>query len=176
MEDIRGITAIFTGDGKGKTTAALGVVARSLGYGWKCRMIQFIKGTMQSGEHALAERLAPNLEIIQTGLGFTWLPDASSEDHERNAQEGIELAEQSLASGEYAVIVLDEILYAITASLVTVEQVEHLIDIRPKHIHLILTGRGAPDRLIEKADLVTSMQCVKHPMQKGISAQKGMDY
>ena len=176
MRDIKGITAIFTGDGKGKTTAALGVVARALGHGGRCVVVQFIKGKQRSGEHAFAERLAPGLEIVQTGRGFTFLPDVAREDHESGALDGLALAERSLLSGECAVVVLDEVLYAIKADLVTVEQVERLMNLRPEHTHLILTGRGAPDRLVEKADLVTNMECVKHPMRAGIPAQKCLDY
>ncbi len=176
MPDFIGITAIFTGDGKGKTSAALGVTLRAMGHGGKCKVIQFIKGTTNCGEHVMSERLAPDLDIVMTGKGFTWLPDTPHEEHVRCALEGMELAETALRSGDYAVVVLDEILYALKANLVDVESVERLIDLRPKTTHLILTGRGAPERLIEKADMVTSMECIKHPMKAGISAQKCMDY
>ncbi len=176
MEEVRGITAIFTGDGKGKTSAALGVVARSVGHGKKCIIIQFIKGRRRSGEHYLAERLAPDLEIVMTGRGFTWLADVSREEHEKSAQQGLELAERAITSGEYAVVALDEILYALKSGLVTVEQIERLMDLRREHCHLLLTGRGAPERLIAKADLVTNMQAVKHHKQAGVPAQKCMDY
>lgn len=176
MDQVKGITAIFTGDGKGKTSAALGVVARSLGHGKKCKVIQFIKGRKRSGEHYLAERLAPDLEIVMTGKGFTWLTDVSREDHEKSAQEGLKLAEEAITSGEYAVVALDEILYALKSGLVKIEQVERLMDLRPEGSHLILTGRGAPERLIEKADLVTSMQMIKHHKQAGVPAQICMDF
>ncbi|VAX16002.1 Cob(I)alamin adenosyltransferase [hydrothermal vent metagenome] len=176
MEEAKGITVIFTGDGKGKTSAALGVVARSLGHGKKCKIIQFIKGRRRSGEHYLAERLAPDLEIVMSGKGFTWLADVSREDHETQAQEGLKLAEEAITSGRYAVVALDEILYALRSGLVKIEQVEKLIDLRPEGSHLVLTGRDAPQRLIDKADLVTNMQVIKHPKQAGIPAQKCMDY
>jgi len=176
MERAKGITVIFTGDGKGKTSAALGVVARSLGHGNKCLVIQFIKGRRRSGEYYLAKKLKPDLEIVMTGKGFTWLADVPREDHERMAQEGVKLAEEAMTSGRYAVVALDEILYALRSGLVKIEQVERLIDLRPEGSHLVLTGRGAPQRLIDKADLVTSMQVIKHPKQAGIPAQKCMDY
>lgn len=176
MEEVKGITAIFTGDGKGKTSAALGVIARSLGHGKKCKIIQFIKGRRLSGEHYLAERLAPDLEIVMTGKGFTWLADVSREEHEKSAQDGLKLAGEAITSGEYAVVALDEILYALKSGLVKIEQVEWLMDLRLEGSHLILTGRGAPQRLIDKADLVTSMQVIKHHKQTGVPAQICMDY
>ncbi|VAX25866.1 Cob(I)alamin adenosyltransferase [hydrothermal vent metagenome] len=171
-----GITAIFTGDGKGKTSAALGVVFRALGHDMNCKIIQFIKGDKRTGELALMERLKPGLDIEQTGKGFTWKKNISQHEHRKAAQAGIRLAAEAIASDEWSVIVLDEVLYAIKAGLVTVEQIEELIDLKPAGKHLILTGRGAPKRLIDKADMVTSMENVKHPMQAGITAQKGMDY
>ncbi|MDH4183668.1 MAG: cob(I)yrinic acid a,c-diamide adenosyltransferase [Nitrospinota bacterium] len=177
MDDQRvGLTVIFTGDGKGKTSAALGVVARCLGHGGKCKMIQFIKGRIVSGESLLPPRLAPDLEISQVGRGFTWLEDVPKEEHARAAQEGVQMARQALESGQYDVVALDEILYALKAGLVTVEQIEELIGAKPAQCHLILTGRGAPQRLIDKADLVTSMTSVKHHKDAGIKAQKCLDF
>lgn len=167
---------VFTGEGKGKTSAALGVALRSLGRGGRCRIIQFIKGDRPTGESMFAEKMAPALEIIRVGRGFTWLPDTPRKEHERAAREGLLLAERTLASGEYTVVVLDEILYAVGAKLVTVEQVERLMDMRPESTHLILTGRGATDRIVEKADMVTRMEAVKHPMSKGVPAQPHLDY
>ncbi len=174
--EFKGLTVIFTGDGKGKTSAALGVMCRCLGHGFRAKVIQFIKGGMDTGELHLAERLAPDLDIEQVGLGFTWLDDNSAEEHKKAAKKGLDLAEEALLSGEYKTVVLDEIFYALKAGLVTVEQVEKIIDIKPPDTHLVLTGRGAPEKLIEKADLVTDMHDVKHPARKGIPAQKCMDY
>ncbi len=175
-EKHRGITAIFTGDGKGKTSAALGVVFRALGHDMDCNIIQFIKGDKRTGELSLMKRLGPGLQITQTGKGFTWKKGVSQEEHRQAAKKGIKLAADAIASDKWMVIVLDEILYALKADLVTVEQIEELIDLKPAHKHLILTGRGAPKRLIDKADMVTSMENVKHPMQAGIAAQKGIDF
>ena len=117
-EERVGLTVIFTGDGKGKTSAALGVVARCVGHGGRCKMIQFIKGSMQTGEVNLGKTLAPNLEITQVGRGFTWLADVPREGHVQAAHEGLEMAKAALASGEYDLVVLDEILYALKAGLV----------------------------------------------------------
>lgn len=174
-EQFHGITAIFTGEGKGKTSAALGVVCRALGHGCRIMIIQFIKGAMTTGEVELSKRL-PELNIVQVGRGFTWEEDVPEEEHRKAAQEGVRLAGEALASGEYRTVVLDEILYALGQGLVSVEQVENLIEKKPPQAHLVLTGRGAPERLIEKADLVTEMRAVKHPAQAGIPAQRCMDY
>ncbi|MDH5677208.1 MAG: cob(I)yrinic acid a,c-diamide adenosyltransferase [Nitrospinota bacterium] len=175
-EERVGLTVIFTGDGKGKTSAALGVVARCVGHGGRCKMIQFIKGSMKSGEAGLGKTLAPNLEIEQVGRGFTWLADVPREEHIQAAREGLELARAALVSGVYDLVALDEILYALRAGLVEVEQIEGLIEAKPARTHLILTGRGAPQRLIDRADMVTSMTMVKHHSSAGIKAQKCMDF
>ena len=175
-ENITGLTVIYTGTGKGKSTAALGAVFRALGHGFKCKVIQFIKGKMDTGELHLAQKLSPDLEIVQVGKGFTWTKDHPAEEHTAAAQEGVKMAMDDLASGKYGLIVLDEIIYALGGKLVSVEQVKELIDNKPAGTHLILTGRGAPPELVEKADLVTSMTEIRHPMKKGIPAQKGLDY
>lgn len=175
-EEITGITAIFTGEGKGKTSAALGVVMRAIGHGCKCRIVQFIKGRRVSGELNLTEKLAPNFVIDRSGRGFTWRKSVTRDEHADAAREGLVMAEEALISGEYGVVVLDEILYALKAGLVAVEEIERLIEMKPARVHLILTGRGAPERLIEKADMVTSMENIKHPKQAGIAAQQCMDY
>ncbi len=174
--DIQGLTVIFTGNGKGKTSAALGVVFRALGHGFKCRVIQFIKGSMDTGELHLAARLAPELSIVQTGLGFTWKKEHAFEQHVQAARKAIEMAREDIASGAWDVVLLDEILYALNGNLITLGDIEGLIAAKPEGTHLILTGRGAPPELIEKADMVTSMEPVKHPISKGIPAQKGLDF
>jgi len=174
--EIRGLTVVFTGDGKGKTSAALGGALRCLGHGYRVKVIQFIKGEIKTGELRLAERLKPDLDITQAGRGFTWLDDHSGEEHKKAAGEGFEMALKALESDEYKTVVLDEIFYALQAGLVTEEQISALIDRKPPETHLVLTGRAAPESIIVKADLVTSMQDIKHPSQKGIPAQKGMDY
>lgn len=174
--DIKGLTVIFTGDGKGKTSAALGVVLRALGHGFKCKVIQFIKGGMESGELHLDKEFSGKFEIVQAGLGFTWLEDHTMDEHKIAAQQGLEMATLDLASNAYQVLVLDEILYALNKKLVSLEQLEKLISRKPERTHLILTGRGVPPELIDKADMITSMEAVKHPMKKGIPAQKGLDF
>jgi cob(I)alamin adenosyltransferase len=172
----RGLTVIFTGPGKGKTTAALGVAFRALGHGYKCKIIQFIKSSGNTGELMLAERLAPQMEILQTGLGFTWLKEHDPEEHRQAAQAGLRVAQEVLEQGDCKVVVLDEILYALGKSLVTLDDVIGLVGKKQPHAHLILTGRGAPPELVAMADMVTTMEAVKHPYQAGIPAQKGLDF
>jgi cob(I)alamin adenosyltransferase len=172
----RGLTVIFTGPGKGKTTAALGVAFRALGHGYRCKIIQFIKSNRNTGELMLAERLAPQMEIVQTGLGFTWLKGHTPEEHREAAQAGLRLAQEVLERGDCKVVVLDEILYALGKSLVTLDEALALIGKKQPHVHLILTGRGAPPELVAMADIVTTMEAAKHPFQAGIPAQKGLDF
>jgi cob(I)alamin adenosyltransferase len=175
-ETVRGLLVIFTGDGKGKTTAALGTVFRALGHGFKCRIIQFIKGTMDTGELHSAAEFGEMLEIIRVGEGFTWDRSVPREKHEEAAKEGLEIAADSLESGGWRVVVLDEILYALGAKLVALEDIKSIIRKKPADVHLILTGRGAPPELIDLADMVSEIRAVKHPFEKGIPAQKGVDF
>lgn len=172
----RGLTVIFTGSGKGKTSAALGVAFRALGHGYRCKIIQFIKSRGNTGELMLAERLAPQMEIIQTGLGFTWLKEHTPEEHRKAALAGLRIAQEVLERGDCKVVVLDEILYALGKSLVTLDEVMALIGKKQPHAHLILTGRGAQPELVAMADMVTTMEAAKHPFQAGIPAQKGLDF
>ncbi|GMT42939.1 MAG: cob(I)alamin adenosyltransferase [bacterium] len=174
--EVRGLTVIFTGNGKGKTSAALGVVLRALGHGFRCKVIQFIKGEMDSGELHLAGKFGGEFEIAQSGRGFTWLKDHTVEEHKAAAQDGLRMASTDMLSENYRVLVLDEILYALTKELVTLKQLYELIGKKPPSTHLILTGRAAPSELIEKADMVTSMESIKHPFKSGIPAQKGLDF
>jgi cob(I)alamin adenosyltransferase len=172
----KGLTVIFTGDGKGKTSAAVGVVARALGHGFKCKVIQFIKADKNTGEYNLLTKLAPDVEIEQYGRGFTWKKEHSREEHISAAKQGVNAAVADMASGKYRLLVLDEILYALGNGLVGLGEVVSLVKNKPDDMHLVLTGRGAPKDLIELADMVTEMRPVKHPMEKGIPAQKGLDY
>ncbi len=174
-KDVQGLTVVFTGDGKGKTSAAIGVVLRSLGHSLKCKMIQFIKGTIDSGEIHIADKFGDNFKISRVGKGFTTARKYTQEEHKEAAQKGIE---EAVADMEHGVdlLVLDEILYALGKDLVSLEQILEIIDMKPAKMHLILTGRGLPKELEEKADLVTTMQATKHPFTAGIPAQKGLDY
>ena len=172
---VTGLTVIFTGDGKGKTSAAFGTVFRALGHGMKCKVIQFIKGTMDTGELHSAKRFEDILEVVRVGEGFTWQEGKPRAEHVNAARKGLELAKEALA-GDYGVLVLDEIIYAIRAGLVTIEDVLGLVALKPATMHLVLTGRDVPRELAECADMVSEIRPVKHPFEKGIPAQKGLDF
>ncbi len=174
----RGLVHVYTGEGKGKTTAALGMALRSVGHGYKVAVVQFIKGTMRTGEREAAKMLAPYLDWTTSGRGFTSGPwnVATEEEHREAAQHAFRTAEEKLTSGEFHMVILDEVLGAIKAGLVTVKQVLSLIRQKPPRVHLVLTGRDAPPEIVDAADLVTEMRPVKHPYGQGIVAQKGVEF
>ena len=183
MSSRRGLIILYTGNGKGKTTAALGMTLRALGHGWRVLVIQFFKGDwpVVFGELEMAKRLAPQLEVLQLGKGFVkHMGDAKPfEEHLAAAQDALRVAREKIVSGAYDLIVLDEIIYAIDyagVQLVSLEEVLRLLDAKPPLLHLILTGRNAPQALIDRADLVTEMREIKHPWQRKIPAQEGIDY
>jgi len=169
---------VFTGDGKGKTTAALGTVVRAYGYGWKVYILQFIKGTWHYGEMDGIKALEPAVEMEQLGKGFYKIldDDLPEEEHKKAAVAAVERAREKIQSGKYKLVVLDEIINAVDLELITVEDVLGLIKDKPKDVHLILTGRGAKPEIIEACDLVTEMKEIKHPFQKGLKAKKGIDF
>ena len=179
----RGLTIVYTGPGKGKTTAALGMALRALGHGWRVLVIQFFKGDwpVVYGEVEMGKRLAPQFEVLQLGRGFVkHMGDAKPfEEHLAAAKDALKVARERIASGAYDLIVLDELIYAIDyagVQLVTLEEVLGLLDAKPPMLHLVLTGRNAPQALIDWADLVTEMREIKHPWQQKIPAQVGVDY
>jgi len=179
----RGLLIVYTGNGKGKTSAAMGAVLRALGHGWKVLVIQFFKGDwpVVFGEVEMGHRLAPQLEVLQLGKGFVkHMGDKKPfAEHVEAAREALRTAKEKIASGAYDLIVLDEIIYAIDyagVQLVSVEEVLELVAAKPPSLHLILTGRNAPQALIDRADLVTEMREIKHPWQQKIPAQQGIDY
>ena len=179
----RGLTIVYTGNGKGKTTAALGAVLRALGHGWRVLVIQFFKGDwpVVFGEVEMGKRLAPQLEILQLGKGFVnAMGDKKPfDEHLAAANDALRIAKERITSGAYDLILLDELIYAIDyagVQLVTLEEVLELLDAKPPSLHLILTGRNAPQAIIDRADLVTDMREIKHPWQRKIPAQQGIDY
>ena len=172
-----GLILVNTGNGKGKTTAALGMALRAWGQGMKVLVLQFIKGGWKYGELKAAEKLGPNFEIRQMGEGFIKGPgDQSLEEHRQAAAEALAAANTEIISGKYDLIILDEILYAINYGLVTLSDTLDLMAKKPEGLHLVLTGRNAPPEIIEQADLVTEMREIKHHYTKGISAQKGIEF
>ena len=173
-----GLTIVYTGKGKGKTTAALGIALRATGYAKKICMIQFIKGSCHYGEMYSSKRLEPEFEMVAIGKGFVGIMDdkSSKEEHEQIAKEAIKISTEKIQSGKYDIIILDEINYAINLGLVKIEDVLNLIKSKPLELDLILTGNYAKDEIIELADLVTEMREIKHPFQQGIKAKKGIDF
>lgn len=169
-----GLVIVNTGNGKGKTTASLGLILRAWGQGMKTVMLQFIKTkTSNFGENKAAKKL--NIEIVPLGAGFTWL----SRDIERDkalAREGWEIARKHLQSEEYDVVVLDELTYTMKYGWLPVEEVLEALRQRPTWQHVVITGRDAPEELIEYADLVTEMREIKHPYKRGIKAQSGIEF
>ena len=172
-ETPRGLVIVYPGDGKGKTTAALGLAMRAIGHGVRVAVVQFIKEVV-CGEHQVAGRLAPDLEIFRMGKGF--VPGAPTAEHLAAAREALEFVRQALRGGRYGVVVADEVLTAVGLHLLTEAEVESLLADRPPPVHLVLTGRGAWPGLIDRADLVTEMRAVKHPFDKGVTAQPGVDF
>lgn len=172
----KGLIIVHTGSGKGKTTAALGLGFRAVGNGLKVLMVQFIKGSWHYGELDAAETLGENFQIRPMGKGFVKLGGEPDPEQVQAAEEAWAYAREKLLSGEYDMIILDEINYAISYGLVKVEPVVEALQQKPEDIHLVLTGRNAPPQIVELADLVTEMREVKHPYQKGIDAQRGIEY
>ena len=171
----RGCVQVYTGNCKGKTTAALGLAFRAVGRGLKVIMIQFMKGGGPYGEHLAAARLAPELTIIATGReGWIDRENPAQED-KRLAAEAFALAREKLLSGDYDLVILDEINGAVGFGLIPVEELLELIRLRPPLVELVLTGRNADERVIAAADLVTEMREVKHYYQAGVLARIGIE-
>lgn len=170
---------IFTGNGKGKTTAALGQAMRAVGEGKKVLMVQFIKGPWKSGEDFLAEGLAPNFKLVKMGKGFVGIlgDTLPRKEHEKAADDALEYARKEAGTGNWNLLILDEINNALQLGLLLKEDVLEFIDeVKDKIEHLILTGRDAIPELIEKADLVTEMRDIKHPYTKGVKGKRGLEY
>lgn len=170
----RGLLIINTGDGKGKTTAALGVIFRALGRGIQCGVVQFIKGKWETGEKKFAQTL-PQLSFHVMGLGFTWDSDNLDQDKQA-ARLAWQKAQEMMNDGCHKIIILDEITYAFHYNWLSVDEVISTLQERPKDVHVILTGRRCPEPLCEMADLVSVIDSRKHPFQAGLPAQKGIDF
>jgi cob(I)alamin adenosyltransferase len=170
----QGLVVVYTGHGKGKTTAALGIVFRALGRGMRVAVVQFIKGKWKTGERLFADGLA-GLEFHVMGLGFTWESDDLSRDAAAAAAAWT-VARGFIESGERDVVVLDEITYALHYGFVPLDDVLATLRGRPSHVHVVITGRNAPEALVDAADLVTEMRPVKHPYERGVPAQIGIDF
>ncbi|GAC1538385.1 MAG: cob(I)yrinic acid a,c-diamide adenosyltransferase [Polyangiales bacterium] len=174
VSERRGLLGVYTGHGKGKTTAALGMVFRALGRGMRVTVVQFIKGKWKTGERLFAETL-PALRFHVMGLGFTWDSDDLGRD-KAAARAAWDTARGEILSGERDLVVLDELTYAFHYDFLSVDDVLAALRARPAHVHVVITGRNAPESLIEAADLVSEMVVVKHPFTAGVKAQIGVDY
>ncbi len=172
----QGLVIVHTGAGKGKTTAALGMVLRSLGHGHRVAIVQFIKGAWEPAEKRAFEPWGEQLVFHATGGGFTW----ETQDRARDkalAQAGWEVALGYLADPQFKLVLLDEVNVALRKDYLSVEQVLNGVDLRPTNTHVVLTGRNAPEELIERADLVTEMALIKHPLKhKKVRAQAGIEF
>ncbi len=174
-ENRKGLLMIFTGNGKGKTTAAIGLSVRAAGHGMRTCFIQFIKGSWHYGEMDALKRLSDLIDLEVMGRGFTWKSDDLEKD-KKEAKNAWEHAKKVILSCDYDIVVLDEFTYAINYSMVDLEDVVETLKKRPQRLHVVVTGRDAPDELIQIADLVTEMKEVKHPFKAGIKAQKGIEF
>jgi cob(I)alamin adenosyltransferase len=177
-EERKGLIIVHTGSGKGKTTAALGTALRAVGQGLRVLMVQFIKGSWHYGELDAARLLGEDrFKILPMGRGFVKIGTERPDPEDiRLVGEAWRLAQASILGGQYDLVILDEINYAFSYKMLDPETVCETLKKKPEMVHVILTGRNAPPSIVELADLVTEMRQVKHPYQKGIVAQKGIEY
>jgi len=171
----KGLVQVYTGDGKGKTSAAFGLALRAVGRGLKVYIIQFIKGGFDYGELYIVKKI-PNLKLATFGRGRFVTETPPSKEDSKLAREAFELAKKIVEKGEYDVVVLDEVNVALNLKMISIDEVIDLIKNKPKHVELILTGRYAPVQIIEAADLVTEMREVKHPYAQGVPPRKGIEF
>lgn len=173
-----GLTIVYTGKGKGKTTAALGIALRAVGHNMRVGMIQFIKGEWYYGELSSAKRLEPEFDLVAAGKGFVGIldDDHQIEDHKEAAKLALGFVRKKMMEKRYDILILDEINYASNLGLISPSDVKELIKCRPRELTLILTGNYASQEIINLADLVTEMKEIKHPFKLGIKAKKGIDF
>ncbi len=174
-EDELGMIHVYTGDGKGKTTASLGLGLRSAGHGYRVLMIQFMKGQINYGELEAVKNL-PNFEIVQFGRAEFVDKDNPADVDVKLARDGLEHARKAMRERKYDVLILDEINVAVEWNLISVKEVLDLLETKPDHMEMVLTGRHAPQSFIDLADTVTEMKEVKHPFTKGVLARKGIEH
>ncbi len=174
----KGLVIVFTGNGKGKSSAALGITLRAFGHDLYVSFVQFIKSPSATGEALAAERLAPQIEFVSLGKGFVNCCGSSRplDEHKKAAADALATARRRILAGSWDIVVLDEINNAVHLGLVDIGDVLDLVRSKPPKVHMILTGRDAHPDLIAAADLVTEMRDLKHPYEAGVPAQKGIDY
>ncbi|MGB0910878.1 MAG: cob(I)yrinic acid a,c-diamide adenosyltransferase [Nitrospirales bacterium] len=174
-QEEKGLLIVYTGAGKGKTTAALGMAMRGVGHEMKIAVVQFIKGAIDTAEERVLKGFGEQVTFLRMGEGYTW----ETQDRARDkgfAQEAWKAVMGLLHDPQYGMVILDELNIAITHDYVSVEQVLSGLNERPSMMHVVITGRGAKDELIEAADLVSEIKMIKHPFRKGIKAQKGIEF
>jgi cob(I)alamin adenosyltransferase len=174
MDKTKGLIIIFTGEGKGKTTAALGMALRGAGHRLKIIMIQFLKGAVKCGELDASKAL-PGFIMKPMGGQFLCKDGVTEEDRER-IRDAWESCKEMISSKEYDVVILDEINYVLHYGLLSLDEVIRFLKEKPEHVHVVLTGREAKPELIELADMVTEMRKIKHPYDRGTKAQKGIEF
>ncbi|WP_051361110.1 cob(I)yrinic acid a,c-diamide adenosyltransferase [Desulfuromonas sp. TF] len=174
----RGLIVVITGNGKGKTTSALGMALRACGHGMRVCIIQFMKGDLYAGEWDGVKQMNCDIELVATGKGFCGIQGNPYpwEEHRANAQDAIDLAREKIASGGCDLLILDEINNALKLKLVDLEQVLDLLRNKPPLLHLVLTGRDAHPEVVEIADTVSEVREIKHAYRKDIEPQPGVDY
>jgi len=187
----RGLVHVYTGDGKGKTTAAVGLAVRAIGHGMSVCMIQFLKGGGHAGEIEAAEKLLPNFKVRQMGKPCPYSEEMkrgtidcgnckdcflSRQEEGERVSEGLDFAEKTVTSGKYDVVILDEINNALNRKLASVTRVLKIIKNKKSTVELVLTGRNAPKEIVGVADYVTYMKKIKHPFAKGMRVRFGVDY
>lgn len=171
----KGLLIVHTGKGKGKTSAALGMVVRAIGHGMKVGVVQFVKGAMTTGEKAVFDAFPDLCEFKPMGEGFTW----DTQDRARDiavAREAWDEVKRMIADPSYAMVVADELNIVLRYEYLPVDEVLEVLAAKPAMTHVVITGRNAPDALIEMADLVTEMTQVKHPFRSGVKAQAGVEF
>ena len=174
-QDEKGLLIVYTGAGKGKTTAALGMALRCLGHGMKVAIVQFIKGAIDTAEERMLKSFGEQVAFLRMGEGYTW----ETQDRERDirfAQQAWAKACEFLRDPSYAMVILDEFNIALQHEYVNLNAVLPILGTRPPMQHVVITGRGAKDAMLEEADLVTEMKQIKHPFRKGIKAQPGVEF
>lgn len=171
-----GLLINISGKGKGKTTSALGTCMRALGWGWQVSIIQFVKNRQNTGEKRFAGTIAQGLEMIQTGLGFSNNSRISKAQHIQAAREAWEKAESRLLAGKVDLLMLDELNIVLDLGWLEIDDVISTLLKRPEWMHVIITGRDVPDKLIAVSDLVSEINEIKHPYNSGVKAQKGIEY
>jgi cob(I)alamin adenosyltransferase len=171
----KGLVQVYTGNGKGKTSAAFGLALRATGRGLRVYVIQFIKGGFDYGELHVLDKL-PNITLKTFGRGKFITAKPPEKEDIKLAEEALKLATEITGAGEYDIVILDEINVAIDLKLIKLQEVIEMIKKKPDNVEIILTGRNAPEEIIDLADLVTELKDIKHPFHKGFKARKGIEY